>query len=264
MNDITEIYESLNAFARTINSRQPDDWWVNQYGENLTKNSVQYKNAVEVMLTGDPESARLISQEVRKIRVKSNGNETRTKTYNSTLGFVPNMGRVMTGHPENMINLHRQKVNNTKVLNIIYNIAIDYTQAKSEIAIQGARIVGEIINLEKNGYRVNLYVSLTAKYRESANNAVLLIKVKDSGKPTNITRLAFPLINDSFLRKVIAAWIETNGSTHNGGYGVPIKNKLGADLIRKTGNFAGFMYTDYYILKKDSRPVIDILKENII
>jgi hypothetical protein len=264
MNDIVEMYESLNDFARTISSRQPDEWWVKQRGENLIKNSVQYRNSVDVMLTGDPESARLINQEVRKIRVKSNGNETRTKTYNSTLGFVPNMGRVMTGHPENMINLRRQKANNTKVLNIIYNTAIDYTQTKSEIAIQGARIIGEIINLEKNGYRVNLYVSLTAKYRESANNAVLLIKVKDSGKPINITRLAFPLINDSFLRKIIAAWIETNGSTHNGGYGIPRTNKLGADLIRKTGKFAGFMYTDYYALKKDSRPVIDILKENII
>lgn len=264
MNDIVETHESLSNFAYTINRRQPDEWWINQCGENLTKNSVQYKNAVEVMLTGDPESARLINREMKKVRVKSNGSETRTKTYNSMLGFVPNMGRVMTGHPENMINLCRQKINNTKVLNIVYNIAIDYSQTKEEIAKQGARITSEIINIEKNGYRVNLFAALTTKYSDSANNAVLLVKVKDSGKPINVTRLAFPLINDKFLRKVIFAWIETNGGTHNSGYGAPVVGTQSVDLIRKAGKFTGHMYIDYYMLKKDSRPVIDILRENVI
>lgn len=264
MNDIIETYENLSNFAHTINSRKPDEWWVNQCGENLTKNSVQYSNAVEVMLTGDPESARLVNREMRKVRVKSNGNGTRTQTYNSTLGFIPNMGRVMTGHPENMINLRRQKVNSTKVLNIVYNIAIDYNQAKEEIAKQGARVMSEIINLEKNGYRVNLFAALTANYRDSANNAVLLVRIKDSGKPINITRLAFPLINDKFLRKVLFAWIETNGGTHSAGYGTPVTGKQSIDLVRKAGKFAGYMYIDYYILKKDPHSVIDILKENII
>lgn len=263
MNDIVEIYESLNEFAHTINGRQPDAWWTKQCGENLTKDSVQYKNAVEVMLTGDSESARLIKREMKKIHIKSNGNETRTQTYNSMLGFMPNMGRVMAGHPENMINLRRQKVNSTKILNIVYNIAIDYSQTKEEIAKQGARITSEIVNLEKNGLRVNLFVALTAKYSDSANNAVLLVRIKDSGKPINIMRLAFPLINDKFLRKIIFAWIETNGKTHSAGYGAPVTGTQSVDFIRKAGKFAGYMI-DYYTLKKDSRPVIDILKENII
>lgn len=260
--NVYKIYNSLSQLVKDIDISKVTEFYARR-GVAI-KDSVQYKNAAEIMLTGDPKSARLIKDCEKTARLKSNGQTARNTIYSAQQGFVPNMGRVMAGHPDNMINIRRQIVRNTKVLNIMYNCAIDYSVDKDKIAYEGARLLSGIRQLEKNGYRVNLYIACIAKFDKSKNSAVFAVKAKDDGKPVNITRLAFPLVNDMFLRKIIIALIECTGA-EGSGHGVPLI-KDDAKKMLKNGDrrFIGYYYIDFYQLAADKRPVHEILKENII
>lgn len=260
--NVYKIYNSLSQLVKDIDSSKATDFYARR--GDIIKDTVQYKNAVEIMLTGDPESARLIKDSEKTARLKSNGQTARNAIYSAQQGFIPNMGRVMAGHPDNMINIRRQTARNTKVLNIIYNCAIDYSVDKDEIACEGARLLSGIKQLEKNGYRVNLYIACIAKFDKSKNSAVFAAKVKDDGKPVNITRLAFPLVNDMFLRKIIIALIECAGA-EGSGHGLPLIKDNAKKLLKNSDRrFAGYYYIDFYQLAADKRPVCEILKENVI
>ena len=73
--------------------------------------------------------------------------------------------------------------------------------------------------MEKNGYRVNLY----AYFCGGGKNKTLgtaIIKIKDSGKYLDTLRIAYPLVNPSFYRRHIFAYMERlNGFGLNDSYG---------------------------------------------
>ena len=162
---------------------------------------------LNLLKCGDKENADKIAATIRKIKAQGKGNETRNKLYNSPCGFMPIVPKVLAGDPQNMLAIKKQRYNSTKVLNIAYNTTIGYQTSAEEIIETAAKVANVIASLEKNGYRVNLYAFSCGKGKRDTVYS-LLVKIKDSGKYLDTLRIAYPLINPSFLRRHILAYLE--------------------------------------------------------
>lgn len=163
--------------------------------------------ADNLMKFGDKENAGKINAAIRKIKAQGKGNETRNKLYNSPCGFMPIVPKVLTGDPQNMLAIKKQRYNSTKVLNIAYNITVEWSITTEQMIETAAKVANIIATLEKNGYRVNLYVYLcTGGKRDTV--AALLVKIKDSGKYLDTLRIAYPLVNPSFFRRHVLGYLE--------------------------------------------------------
>ena len=160
-----------------------------------------------LMKFGDKENAGKIAATIRKIKAQGKGNTTRNNLYNSPCGFMPIVPKVLAGDPQNMLAIKKQRYKSTKVINIAYNTTVGWQTSAEEIIETAAKVANVIASLEKNGYRVNLYAFSCGKGKRDTVYS-LLVKIKDSGKYFDTLRIAYPLVNPSFLRRHILAYLE--------------------------------------------------------
>ena len=184
----------------------------NELNESVTNSfkftgTKSFEEAQNLLKYGDKVNADKINATIRKIKAQGKGNETRNKLYNSPCGFLPIVPKVLAGDPQNMLAIKKQAYKSTKVLNIAYNTTIGYQTSAEEIIETAAKVANVIASLEKNGYRVNLYAFSCGEGKRDTVYS-LLVKIKDSGKYLDTLRIAYPLINPSFLRRHILAYLE--------------------------------------------------------
>ena len=205
--DYLEKYESVNEFIKTLNER------IKSYKGEIYNPSFKFcgtnsvDEANDLFDHGDKENADKVTAAKAKIKAQGKGYETRNSLYNSPCGFMPIVPKVLAGDPQNMLAIKKQRYNSTKVLNIAYNTTIGYQTSAEEIIETAAKVANVIASLEKNGYRVNLYAFSCGKGKRDTVYS-LLVKIKDSGKYLDTLRIAYPLINPSFLRRHILAYLE--------------------------------------------------------
>ena len=218
LNRSTEISESRTRFTGTTS----------------------FEEAQELLKYGDKVNADKITATIRKIKAQGKGNETRNKLYNSPCGFMPIVPKVLAGDPQNMLAIRKERYNSTKVLNIAYNISIGCEVRANEIIETAAKVANVIASLEKNGYRVNLYVYGCSKGHRNTISA-LLIKIKDSGKYLDTLRIAYPLINPSFLRRHIFAYLERlNGYGLYSGYSEVLNDNTAKSYLPINASYLSF------------------------
>ena len=214
-----EKFESISEFQRAINTREVHEFYKDILSsEKATKTftcTESYEEAENLLLHGDKSMAAQL--------VECNGkrmNETnKTTIYNSPIGFVPNVPNYLSGRPDNMFAVKTQTYKSCKVLNVCVNSAVSFDVTTKDIIAFNQKLLNVVYTLEKRGYRLNLYVGVVAEFSKSNNIGSCFIKVKDSGKLMNVTNVAYPLCNASFLRRHFFKWIETNGKTFSKNYG---------------------------------------------
>ena len=197
----------LKSFSEKTGSNDPDFEWTG------TRN---FEEANRLFMYGDKVSADKLNDKLRKIKAQGKGNETRNNLYNSPCGFLPIVPKVLAGDPQNMLAIRKETYKSTKVINIVYSMSCSGSTPADVILEASAKLVEVICQLEKNGYRINLYTGDNAKF----NNAetAFIIKIKDSGKYIDTLRLAYPLINPSFLRRHSFRWLERYPNYNARGY----------------------------------------------
>ena len=217
--DFLEKFESISEFQRAINTREVHEFYKDILSsENATKTftgTESYEEAENLLLHGDQSiAAKLVEFNGKRI------NEAKKNTiYNSPVGFVPNIPNYLSGRPDNMFAVKTQTYKSCKVLNVCVNSAVSFDVTTKDIIAFNQKLLNVVYTLEKRGYRLNLYVGVVAEFLRSKNIGACFIKVKDSGKLLNVTNVAYPLCNASFLRRHFFKWVETNGKTFAGSYG---------------------------------------------
>ena len=217
--DFLEKFESISEFQRAINTREVHEFYKDILSsENATKTftgTESYEEAENLLLHGDKSiAAKLVEFNGKRM------NEAKKNTiYNSPVGFVPNIPNYISGRPDNMFAVKTQTYKSCKVLNVCVNSAVSFDVTTKDIIAFNQKLLNVVYTLEKRGYRLNLYVGVVAEFSKSKNIGACFIKVKDSGKLLNVTNVAYPLCNASFLRRHFFKWVETNGKTFAGSYG---------------------------------------------
>ena len=234
--DFLEKFESISEFQRAINTREVHEFYKDILSsENATKTftgTESYEEAEKLLSHGDKSiAAKLVDCNGKRM------NEAKKSTiYNSPVGFVPNIPNYLSGRPDNMFSVKTQTYKSCKVLNVCVNSSVAYSVETKDIISFNQKLLNVVYTLEKRGYRLNLYVGVVAEFSKSKNIGSCFIKVKDSGKLLNVTNVAYPLCNASFLRRHFFKWVETNGKTFSRSYGCIAQRNESEKAIKQLFN----------------------------
>ena len=122
-------------------------------------------------------------------------------------GFAAHVPNYITGVPENMINQTRPVVRQ-KVLRVYYNAAFNCRVDASEIIAVGGAMLAALRDLEKSGYRVELYCCTLTRFSYD-KFTFMSARVKNASEPFNLGRLSYAVAHPSFLRRHSFAVRET-------------------------------------------------------
>lgn len=131
------------------------------------------------------------------------GEFKRTSFRNEVYGFAPVVPLALKGVPNNMINMFMRPMK-AKVLDVYYDMTASCGVSSKQIIEAGQKILGAIVELEKQGYRFNLYA--IQSYSDSADCDMMVVKVKDSKQPLDLRRISFPLTHTGFFRVIGFDW----------------------------------------------------------
>lgn len=145
---------------------------------------------------------------------------SKRKTLYDVQGFQCSVPRYLNGIPTNMM---RTKVipNKQKVVNIVKNIGYNVKFKADEIMEQSVKVLRIVNKLESQGYRVNLDIVLGA---EEQIGVIAKVRIKNANERLNVSKLAFPLVHSSMLRRIMLRFIEVHPKVTKSfvrGYGSP-------------------------------------------
>lgn len=256
---VNERYNSIADFQKSLERKKIGKMYDESNEYKFTKDfcgTSTHKEADELLINGDTFTAKIIEG--------CNKNKRLDRTTNTIkqdfCGFVPNVGAVVSGSPLNMYNVKQTTYRNTKVLNLVYFIGAHCNIKTKELSAAGAKLLNVVNTLEAQGYRVNLFaarcvIPIINGKQQSNSRLNLAIKIKDSGKHLNITKIAYPIAHPAFFRRHCFAWADRVCKNITDTYSStdPKILKAAADKICKGAKFVNF-----YTLNKQSEE--DILK----
>lgn len=229
MNKITKIFNSFTELENFISSsprvkgneertrsEETEKYYVDFSGTS------DYPQAAEFLRSGYSYGCEQLKKEMTGL-AKNYKNVTTVK--NDVFGVVPNIGAYLTGHPKNMLNIKTEKrAVKTKVINMVINTSVPAIYTKDDIVRLGAATLLQLVRLERNGYKVNLYVANKAEHED--NEVVCFTKVKNSSENLNLLKVAYPIVHPSYFRRQIFAVYERTISIDDGyGYVKLVKSK---------------------------------------
>lgn len=185
------------------------------------------EEAYELLVNGDEKLFKEISEKKNKIDItKILGNKIgKNRPFSDIVGFQADVPSYLKGIPTSMINQKPLKVSQ-KILNIFIDGAVSCGVSSSKIKEAGVIYASVVDILEKRGYRCNLYIIESSTY--NSWDYYSITRVKTDREPFNLKKLAFPIANPAYFRRVGFKWIESCNipvEPTEGGYGRPIDSK---------------------------------------
>jgi len=224
-----ERFNSIDEMMKTLNARPVNKLFLDKRSSRETSNkrffgTKNYTEAIHLLSNGWEEPVEKIKAGMRK-EVKSNVSTVKRRPVLGVSGFAPHIPNAILGLPNSMISTERteQKV---KALTIIYSPCVNANWAASEILECGITMLNIINDIEKSGYRINLYIEAITVVE---NNKFFgsCVNVKNYREHLDLRKLAFPLANASMLRRIGFDWLEKSHVKEKSivrGYGRPIGN----------------------------------------
>lgn len=206
----SKSFASLDAFAGYLDGAEVQSMFAAEKDQASRAGSASFtttaslEEAAELLKFGDRKNAERLSAGVAVPGAVTES--IRARRVRCVAGSSVNVAAALAGRPKSMYKLVRRSVP-AKVLNLAYNANIPYTVPASEIVTVAARLASVLLSLERSGYQVNLY-SAVAVYK-GAEAVGLFVRVKSAGQYLDVTRLAYCLVNPSFLRRSFFRFVET-------------------------------------------------------
>lgn len=216
VNEFNSILEFVNYLdSSETNTKAFDDIWLSsKNGNSHSKQTESYEEANDLLLHGWVEGVKKINDGCKNLK-NMNLKEYKKvmEKYTSVAGFQPIVPAYLNGSPNNMINSRfNTKACKTKIINVYKDISYSCLIQPEKIIEESVIAVNIIKSLEMQGYRVNLYVIMASAAKDGRKMRILsnIIKLKDAKDKLNISKLAYPLIHPSFLRRHLFRAIEVD------------------------------------------------------
>lgn len=209
--DYIEIFNSVADFSAALNGRELNHVFKDAGVESSkTKResftgTKDYKTADYLFNAGDASNL----NKLQSVNFKNTpvDNQLKKLLQKSVCGGVPIVPLAVMGIPKNMLTSVR-RTTAARVVDIVYNITFSASISTNNIIKAGAKVASLVKCLEQRRVRVNLYVAFSST--EGTDKSVrTAIKLKEASAPLNMLRLAYPLINPSFLRRHMFRFLET-------------------------------------------------------
>lgn len=167
-----------------------------------------FDEAVELLKNGWNEMAQKITQKLL-VNEKKTAYVNKRKNVTAMAGYQPIVPLYLAGAPNNMVSTKTIPVKQ-KVVNITKSLNYSGDTSKETILSESIKALQIVRKLEAIGYRVNLNIVLGSKGGLKANDQELYAKVciKKANERLNISKLAFPMVHPSMLRRLFFRYIE--------------------------------------------------------
>lgn len=129
----------------------------------------------------------------------------KAKNKRDVAGYQVIVPSYLSGDPMSMINKKMVRVKQ-KVITLNKTIAYPCKVTKDEIEEESIKAFQLIKKVEAQGMRVNL--NIVSGFDVSDMRIIVKIKVKNSTEKLNISKLAFPLVHPSMLRRLLFRFLE--------------------------------------------------------
>ena len=238
--DITRIYNSVAEFSAALAGPFNESLFGNSWqrasvtGSESFTGTPDYESADHLLNYGDSGSL----EKMQAVRVRKNagqGTEIRRRQVNSVVGYAPNVPNYLRGVPVSMIGQNRVRVQSSKVVSIVYNFTVHCGVSEETIINESVKLLSVIGSMEKAGYRAGLSVMFSAT--KGAERYNIIVKVKDPGQYMDLRKLAYILVNPSFLRRHCFRAMETEQELRepwNHGYGGVTEGDICKDIVKGT------------------------------
>lgn len=191
-----------------------------------------------------------------KMKVRDPG-QKRISFTNNIVGSAPIVPLALKGVPNCMIDTRMKQIK-CKVIDVYYDMTCSCGTESKKIIENGQKMLGAILDLEHQGYRINLYA--VQSYNDSSSSDILAVKIKSSNQPLDLKRMSFPLTHTAFFRVIGFDWYSRfPKGKYRSGYG----HALGYELNdREMKEFATKMFGDNAIYIAGSK-ILDRNEEYI-
>lgn len=190
-------------------------------GYHFTKTK-DFSEAVELFKNGWSDMSTKLVQKLKVIESKTEPTMKPRNTL-SVAGYQAIVPLYLQGVPNNMVN---KKMVPVKQKVITLNKSIDYHGGvdSDDIIEESIKAMQIVKKLEAQGYRCNLNLVLGSTAGYPAKQFVLKIRIKSANEKLNVSKLAFPLVHPSMLRRLFFRFMEVYPNVTKsfvGGYGKP-------------------------------------------
>ena len=261
---IIERFSGVSDFIQKVSKRQPNQVFskakrveelsshTGDMGFTMTRD---YAESEVLMSTGYEKGLEDMKQS-KRVTVKHASNVHKVIPTAQMVGYAPHVPNAIAGIPQSMIGAQRitQK---SKVLTILYDAgASAYVEAERFVKA-GRNLLDLILNLELQGYRVQL--DIMHAFCRPEQKAFCITNVKSQRQPINPLKVSYLLLHPSFFRRQCFMWLETQPelteTSFSCGYGTPlineVSNGINVDKVRKwlADNKVmdkGVFYTSFY------------------
>ena len=187
---------------------------------NFTETS-SYEEATKLLKNGWNSMAHNITNKLNVIQNQVVDVHVQKIMYD-VVGFQASVPRYLQGIPTNMINKKCVQIKQ-KVITLNKDVSYNCFTSTQQIIDASVQTLQLIKKIEAQGVRVNL--NLIFGVEAGNTKEVIKIRLKSANERLNISKLAFPLVHPSMLRRLLFRYIEvapTVTKQYNHGYGKPL------------------------------------------
>lgn len=140
----------------------------------------------------------------------------------SVAGYQPVVALYLAGVPQNMID-KQMVLKKQKIIELTKDITYSANISADKIVEESVKAMMVVKKLEAQGYRVKLNIALGVN--EGCRSIICKVCIKQPSERLNVSKLAFPMVHPSMLRRLFLRYIEVNPDVTKDftrGYGFPI------------------------------------------
>lgn len=240
---IVHKWDSVSQFSRYL-AKTPTSGVFKSKDDLLSRSddydfhhTYSWDEADNLLRTGDREFFKKMTAREKMRGMKGTGIASKPQYFTDVCGFVPHVPNYVMGLPNNMINKKVVRYKSSKVVTVMYNPSVHCGIKTDEMIDAAIKVMDFVLSLEREGYKVNLYIIQgSSKGNESITN---IVRIKASEDYTDKLKLAYPMINPSMFRRHFVRCMEVSGLTNKDfvdGYGRPLMDKTETEKQLKMNN----------------------------
>lgn len=192
-----------------------------------------FDEAVTLMKDGWTDMASELTVRLQNVDKHTQTAHTR-QMFNSVAGFQPIVPLYLVGVPTSMASM-KMVAKKQKVITVTKLVNYSCGVSSDQIVTESIKAMQVIKALEAQGYRVNIDVALGTQ--AGGRQIVASIRIKNANEKLNVSKLAFPLVHPSMLRRLLLRYLEVNENVTSAfvfGYGAPISDYTMRPLLPDT------------------------------
>jgi len=255
--DKTEVieYDSLHEFYEYLIHTPFNDafCWAKHFsvdGDYYFTKTRDFSEAVELFKNGWSDMATKLVQKLKVIESKTEPT-MKPKNVLGVAGYQAIVPLYLQGVPNNMVT---KKMTPVKQKVITLNKSIDYNGdvSAAQIIEESIKAMQIVKKLEAQGYRCNLNIVFGTTTGYPSKQFVVKVRIKSANEKMNVSKLAFPLVHPSMLRRLFFRFIEVYPHVTKSfvnGYGSPATSNEMRNIFKGEYLLPNFIKKDVNTIK---------------